>query len=198
MRVVVPPALAGDLGAAIAEHRTDAAVAQGLDGGVGVLRRVLNVRPIEYGRHTGVERTQRGDQIAGVHVLRATQGAEAAQNCLEVVAQRAVGQRVAKHAFPEVPMRIDEARHHDRVGGVDHLRIGRRQIGPDGRDPGTIDQNVAFRQLTGSGMHGEDRSALEEHPAASSSSSAVGCVRGRVERRRRAKSGSQHSNHAAA
>ena len=41
-------------------------------------------------------------------------------------------------------MRVDEARHHDLVGGVDHLVGGRAKIAADRFDPVAAEQSSPF------------------------------------------------------
>jgi len=57
---------------------------------------------------------------------------------------------------------IDEARHDDHTGGVDHL-CGRGHAGCDGDDLTVtdVDVDVATRQLAGVFIHGEDVAAFD-------------------------------------
>ena len=54
----------------IAEHAAPAGVDQRLDGGVGVLRRVMDLRNVEHGRHAVVELREAAEQFADVDILR--------------------------------------------------------------------------------------------------------------------------------
>jgi hypothetical protein len=42
-------------------------------------------------------------------------------------------------------VRLDEARHDDHIGGVNHLGAGCRKIGPDRLDASVADMDIAAR-----------------------------------------------------
>lgn len=66
----------------VAERRTTPRVEQGLDGGVGVLWRVVNLRDVVHGRDTVVELTQRAEQLVDVHILRPVHGGRTSAVCI--------------------------------------------------------------------------------------------------------------------
>lgn len=49
-------------------------------------------------------------------------------------------------------VRVDQAGHHDHPGGVDDLRAGRVQVGPDGGDPTVLDEDVGRGEVTQCGI----------------------------------------------
>jgi hypothetical protein len=68
----------------IAERRSAPLINQGLDGSVGVLRRVVDLRDVVHGRHTVVELAQRPEQLVDVHVLRPVHRREAEKDVFVV------------------------------------------------------------------------------------------------------------------
>jgi hypothetical protein len=123
---VRPPRLAQR--EAVAEQGTDSGFLQRLDGGIGVRRRLLDVRPIDDRGNAGIERAQRADEIADIDVVRAIVRAVLAENEAKIVAQRAVRDQVADRAFPHVAVAVNKARHHDHLGCINHFRSGRCEI----------------------------------------------------------------------
>ena len=105
------------------EDHARARLLERLDRGVGVLRRVEVVRPVEQRRDAAVERLERADQVAGVGVLGAVELAHRAVQAREVVRERPVGADVAEERLPGVAVRVDQARHDDAVGRVDDLGV---------------------------------------------------------------------------
>ena len=49
-------------------------------------------------------------------------------------------------------VRVDQARHYDAVGGVDHLDIVHLEVRAEGGDAVTVDQNVANREIGNLGV----------------------------------------------
>jgi hypothetical protein len=68
----------------IAESRAASRVEQRLDGGVGVRRRVMDLRDIVHRRDPIVELAQAAEQLVDVHVSRAVHGGEFEENELEI------------------------------------------------------------------------------------------------------------------
>ncbi len=69
---------------AVRVDRPDAGVLQPLDRRIGVIGRVVDVRPVEERRHAAVERLQRTRVVADVDILGAVVAADAAEHHLEV------------------------------------------------------------------------------------------------------------------
>ena len=53
-----------------------------------------------------------------------------------------VGPDVAEEALPDVAVSVDESRHDDHPGSVDHLRLSVGEIAARLRDSATLDQDV--------------------------------------------------------
>ena len=97
----------------------DAGFGQAADRRVGVLRRVVDVRPVEQRRDAGVERLERADQVRDVDVLGAVLDADVVEHPGEVLVERAAREDAAHRRLPRVPVGVDEARHDDhRVASI--------------------------------------------------------------------------------
>ena len=142
----------------------DAGVLQPLDPGVGVVGRVVDVRPVQQGRHAAVERLERPGVVADVDVFRAVMAAHASEHDREVMVERAAGEHTAHGRLPRVPVRVDESRHHDHPCRVDLLRTGRLETASDLDDLAVLDKHVAVRDVTDTGIHRDDESVLDAKP----------------------------------
>ena len=147
---------------AVGEDRPDARIHQPLDAGVGVLRRILDVRPVEHAGHAGVDGAERAEQVRRVDVVRRHLGAERALHHVAVVFERAVRQDVAQEALPHVPVGIDESRHHDRVRRVDHLGVRRIDVRPHRGDALALDQHVGLFEVADRTIERQHAAALEQ------------------------------------
>ena len=171
---------------AIGKHRAHAGFLQALDRSVGVLGRILDVRPVEHAGDAGVDRAERAEQVGGIDVVRHHLGAERALHDVAIVLQRAVRQHVAQEALPHVPVGIDEARHHDRLRGVDHLGIGRADVRLHRRDFAALDQHVGLLEVADRPVEREHEAALEQdRPAGAPASAPPAPRRGRSRSRDR-------------
>ena len=119
----------------------------------------LDVRPVEHAGDAAVDRAERADQVRRIDVVGDHLGAERALHDVAVVVERAVRQHVAQEALPHVAVGIDEARHHDAVFRVDHLRVRRADVRPHRRDLLAFDQNVGLLEIA-------DRAVERQHAAA--------------------------------
>src|SRR5450755_3114705 len=68
----------------IAEGGAAPRVKQRLDGGVRVLRRVMDLRDVVHRRDAIIELAERAEQLVDVHVLRSVDGSELVEDELEV------------------------------------------------------------------------------------------------------------------
>ena len=92
VRILVAGIGAEDVGTRaleIAEGGAAPGIEQGLDGGVRVLRRVMDLRDVVHRRDAVVELRQAAEQLADVHVLRTVHGREREQDVFEIVGIRA-------------------------------------------------------------------------------------------------------------
>ena len=166
------------LAGAVGEHGAHAGLLQSLDDGVRVLRRVVDVRPVEHAGDAGVDCAERAQQVGGIDVVRRHLGAELALHDVAIVLQRAVRQHVAQEALPHVPVRIDEARHHDRVRSVDDLGIGRADVRPHRRDLAALDQHVGLLEVADRAVEREHAAALDQDRPAGRGGAGACCAFG--------------------
>src|SRR5439155_9650238 len=153
LRILVAGIGAEDVGSRaleIAEGGAAPGVEQRLDGGVRMLRRVMDLRDVVHGRDAVVELRQTAEQLADVDVLRTVYGGESEENVLEVVDsgrrravedENAVGQEAPQRRLELVVMRVDEAGHHDLATRIDLRRVAGVQVRPDPEDLLALDQN---------------------------------------------------------
>jgi hypothetical protein len=139
----------------VAERGPAARVEQGLDGGVRVLGRVMDLRDVVHRRDSVVELGQAAEQLVDVHVLRPVHGRELLENEFEIrrigtrgarliVDEDAVGEEAAQRGLELMVVRVYEARHHDAAPRVDDAGAGPRfQVRPHVDDLAPLDKDVA-------------------------------------------------------
>jgi hypothetical protein len=149
---------------AVGVDGADAGVPEALDRCVRVVGRVVDVRPVEQRRDTAVERLEGAGVVADVDVLRAVEAADLAEHDREVVVEGAGRQDAADGRLPRVPVRVDEARHHDHPCRVDLLGVGYRQAAADLDDLPVLDEDVRVRDVPDLGIHRDDE-AVPDHQA---------------------------------
>ena len=141
-----------------AEGGAASRIEERLDGGVGVLRRVVDLRDVVYGSHPIVKLAQAREQLVDVYVLRPIDGGKPEQNILVisggpgrgarfVVTQDAVGQKTAQRRFELVVVRIDEPRHDDAPGRVDLAGAVCAQIGSDIEDLFAFNEHIGLGKI---------------------------------------------------
>ena len=121
------------------------------------------VRPVDDRRDPRLRRTQQADQGGGIDVL----GPEVIPEVRRRRRGRTVRGSIAdvpEEGGPGVPVGVDEARHHDRVGRVDLLGVAGAEPDPDLGDDGVFDQDVSQPEVRRPGAQGEDTSTLEQDP----------------------------------
>ena len=136
---------------------------EALDPGVGMIGRVVDVRPVDERGDAGVDALERPGQVAGVDVLGAVQRREAVEHLHEVVVERGVGGAVADRRLPRVPVRVDEAGDHDVTRDVDHLGVG-GEVLPHLNDRVALDQDVAARDVPELRVHREHVPPSQQDP----------------------------------
>ena len=127
---------------AVGEDGARAGVLEALDRGVGVGRRGEVVGPVEQRRDPRVERLGGAQEVADVGVLGAEVLGEARVDPHQVVTEGPVGGEEPQRRLPGVPVGVDEARHRDRVGHRDALRVGDAEVGADVDDLAVLDQDL--------------------------------------------------------
>ena len=170
-RAVRPP-LAADRDA-VRVDGADAGVGEPGDRGVGVLRRVVDVRPVEQRGDAGVERLERAHQVRDVDVLGAVLHADVVEHAGEVLVERAAREDAAHRRLPGVPVRVDEARHDDHPGGVDLFRIRRVEAAPDFDDLAVLHPDIAVGNLADVGIHRDDEAVADQKPLRAHASSII-------------------------
>ena len=130
---------------------------------VGVGRRADVVRPVVDRGDAGVGELDQPEHHAVVEIVGRV---ELGGGVLRRKIAKPIGDEVASERAPHVVMRIDEARHDDHVGRIDHLRTARGEIRPDRLDAAVAHQHVAPRQHAELRIHGDDRAVLDQVTAA--------------------------------
>src|SRR5262245_21720953 len=147
----------------IAEGGAAPGIDQGLDGGVRVLRRMVDLRDVVYRRDAIIKLAQSTEQLADVDVLRTVHRGEPQQNVLEigeapawrarvVVDEHPVSEETAQRGLELVVVRIDEAGHDDGAGGVDRRTAG-AQVWSDGENLLAFDQHVGLGEIAEARVH---------------------------------------------
>src|SRR4029453_6981769 len=162
---VVPVVVQGGVGAAVGVLGPDAGLLEPLDGGVGVLGGVVDVRPVDQGRDAGVDALQRAGQVAGVDVLGPVEGGEGVEDLNEVGAEGGVGGAAPDGRLPGVPVGVDEPGDDDPAAGGEHLGVGVDLGGDLGAAP--------RRQVAEVGIHGQDGATTQQEPVGHWNSSSV-------------------------
>jgi hypothetical protein len=143
--------------------RADAGLGQAVDRRVGVLGRVVHVRPVEERRNATVDGFERAHQVRDVDVLGAVLDADVVEHAGEVLIERAARQHAAHGRLPGVAVRVDEARHHDAIACVDDVRVrARLKILADRDDLGALDQHVRVRHVAELGVEREHVATLDQ------------------------------------
>ena len=97
--------------------------------------------------HAGVDLRQRADQIAEVVVLGRVARRQIEVHVPQVVGGHPFRADAAQRRLPGVHVGVDQARHHDLVGGVDHLVGGGVEVAADRFDPVAAEQQLAALEV---------------------------------------------------
>ena len=155
----------GSAAAPVGVDRADAGFLQRSNTGVAVLRRVRDLRRVDRRGGAHVDHAERGDQHAGIGIRGRIGRRERVADVATIVGiEQAVGEDAPQQALVEMVMRVDEARHHDAIGGVDHRCVVVRNCDarPDFADLAVLDQHIGLREVADAAVEGEDDSALEQ------------------------------------
>ena len=149
-----------------------------VDSGVGVLRRVEVVRPVDQRRDAAVERLEPAEKIARVGVFGAVELAHRAVQAGEVVGERPVGADIAEERLPGVPVGVDHSGQHDAIGRVDDLGVAGVERRSDGAMPPfsirTSPVSNRRRRIDGDDGAALDQRALGHRSSSSRQRSGVG------------------------
>src|SRR5215207_459427 len=125
-----------------------------------MIRRVVDVGPVDQRGDPGVEAFEGPGDIACVHVLIAVRGSERVQDLNKVVIQRGVGRAASDGGLPGVPVGVYEAWDHNAVGCVDHFGVC-ADVLLDGDDLVVLYEYVAG-EITDLGIHADDRPPADQ------------------------------------
>ena len=167
----------------IAEGGAAARIEQRLDGGVGMLGRVVDLRDVVHGCDAVVELAEPGEQLVDVHVLWPENGSESEKNVFVVgrgsgrrtrlvVNQNPIGEETPQYRLELVVMRIDEPGHDNAAGRVDIRGAAHVQVRPDGEDFLALDEDVSLGEISDFRVQRHHRTAAND--IASTRSAAVG------------------------
>jgi hypothetical protein len=132
------------------------------DGLIGMIGAVHDVRPVNHGGDTAVERLQRAQQIGGVNIFRPVGGRNSGPDSLKVLSQGPVGCDAAQDSLPGVTMGINKAGQNDHFGGIDDLGIFHGQIGSHSGDNVILDENVRCIKITQFFIHSDDNAVANK------------------------------------
>jgi len=137
------PVLGLGRGPAVIKDAADPGIPVRGDRRVGVSRTVHDVRLVAHRGDPGVQSTQVGHQVAGVHVARLEVLAEPDLHRVAVLGVGPGGPQVANRALPGVAVGVDEPREHRAAGAIDDTCSVIVQSRADGLDDSAGDQDVA-------------------------------------------------------
>ncbi len=152
------------LDVAVGEHEAAGHRAQGVHRRLGVAGGLQAVRPVDARGHARVDGLQRGEQVAGVHVLGAEVAARLQVVPDEVLRQRPVGAVAAHRGLPHVAVGVDHARQDDAARGVDLPGpVGDCHARPDLGDAVAGDEDVRAGQHPVSGVDRQHGTAPQDY-----------------------------------
>jgi hypothetical protein len=144
-------------------QRANAGIVERVERSAGMPRAARRMAGVDNGGNAGVERGDRRQLRAEIHVERAIVRAQRLGDNIDIGEEIVdIGHHAPHHAEPHVMVRVDQARHHDAVGGVDHQCVIRPEARADRGDAVTLDQNVADWEIGNLGVQRDHGSALEE------------------------------------
>ena len=93
------------------------------------------------------------------------QRARVVDDAIVVVLEQGIGDETSQNGLILVMVRVNEARRHDPVRGVDHFRVG-LQVGADCSNLFSLNQHVSFLKIADVVVHSKDNAAFEQDAAA--------------------------------
>ena len=151
-----------------ADHvqRADAGIVERVQRRIGMLGASRRMAGVDDGGDAGVERGDRRQLGAQIHVERAIMRAQRLGDDVDIGEEIVdIGHHAPHHAEPHMMMGVDQARHDDAAGGVDDFGVVGHEIRPDGDDAVALDEDVADREIGNFLIHRDDGAALEEGAA---------------------------------
>jgi hypothetical protein len=144
------------------EDGADAGFLQRVDRAFGLFQRGEVVAPVQHRGDAAVDLGQRADQIAEVVVLRLIERRDIAVDVGVVVRPHPFRADAAQAALPDMDMSVDEAGHHDHLGGVDHLVGGGIQVAAYAQDLLALDQDLGVLEVADLLVHRHGPAGLDQ------------------------------------
>jgi hypothetical protein len=126
-----------------------------------VVRRVVDVRPVDQRRDARVEALQRAGQVGRVDVLGPVERGERVEHLDEVVVERRVGGAAADRRLPGVPVGVDEAGHDEEALGLDDLGVG-ADVRLDRDDLAVLDEDIGVGKVAQLRVNRQDVASVDE------------------------------------
>jgi hypothetical protein len=125
------------------------------------------VAPVDQRGDAGVDLGQRADQVAEIIVLGLVERRQIAVDVLEIIRPHPLRGNAAQPGLPRVHVGVDQAGHHNLVGGVDHLVRRGAEVAADRLDAATAEQKLAVPEIP--------ELAVERHQPAATNQHALHC-----------------------
>ena len=148
---------------AVGEHCADAAIDKAVDRALGVFDGGDVVAPVDQRCDAGVDLSERPHQVGDVVVLGLVARRQVGMDMLEIIRRHPLRADAAQRRLPGVHVGVDQARHHDLVGGVDHLVGGRAEVAAHGLDGVAVVKELAIFHLADLGIERDQPAALDEN-----------------------------------
>ncbi len=130
---------------------------------IGVIGAARIVRVVDHAGNAGIDAADGGEVVGDIMVLRPVCLGEGKMSRVAVIRKRRrIGIDAAKLCFPGMAVAIDETGDDDRVQGVDHLRARGIELGGNGSDLLSLDQQVPPHKIADHRIHAHDGAAPEE------------------------------------
>jgi hypothetical protein len=145
------------------EHRADAAVSKAVDRALCVLDGGDVVAPVHQGGDASVDLGQSPHQVGDVVVLWCVARRQIGMHVLEIIRRHPLGADAAQRRFPGVHVGVDQARHDNLVGGVDHLVGAGVEVAASGLDGVAAIEQLAALDLADPGIERDQPAAFDQN-----------------------------------
>src|SRR2546421_1040701 len=133
---------------------------------IGVFDRLQAMRPVDRCGDASVYGLNRGQEIAGINILRTEDLAPVQVVELEIVREGPVGTEPTECCLPHVAVRVNPARHENAVGRVDLYRAIRYdELSSNSRDAVVDDEGIAALDHPKRWVDGQHGGVTEYHRA---------------------------------